>query len=187
MRRFLTGIIFPALILGVFCAPLSSLAAEGDAEPRKPGEELNGDQQETVSSPESSAKENKSPTRSNPAGKADIAGNPFAIHRPADSSEEFVPASDDRIPHGIRVVAILVVKGREPLAVLSLPGSAHLHYVRKGELIQVDDQRPAGKSRIEDKQSDQRGSPVYLLVKSVDAKQVEIAPRTRPQDARILR
>ena len=187
MRRYLAGIFIPAFVFAVLCTPLSVSAAEGDAEPRKPKEEHKGDEQTPVESTPDSKPESKT-TASEPSSlDPEFRGNPFAIHGPADSSEEFVPASDDRIPPGIRVVAILIVKGREPLAVLSLPGSPHFHFVTKGELIQVEDHAPSGKPRGTDRQNVQGGTPVYLLVRSVTAKQVEIAPRTRPQDARILR
>jgi hypothetical protein len=107
------------------------------------------------------------------------AGDPFAMRGVADG-EGFVSAAPAAIPPGIRVAGILVVAGKPPVGALSIPGSKTLHYVREGEVIEVD--RPAGGEG-----QGMTASQLYLLVKSITPSQIEIAPRTRPQDVRIYR
>jgi hypothetical protein len=125
--------------------------------------------------------------------------DPFAFG-PVVEGEDFLPTSRAQVPAGIRVVAILHVKGKKPLAVLDIPGShsGDLHYVREGDVIQID--APAGANpqpRIKEAKSSPGGDSgtavsrstehFYILISKISANQVEVAPRTRPQEARILR
>ncbi len=106
-------------------------------------------------------------------------GDPFAMRGLAEG-DGFVSAGPAAIPPGIRVVAILAVAGKPPVGALEIPGSTSLHFVREGDVIQVD--RPE-----ESEAKDAVGSQLYLLVKSITKSQIEIAPRTRPHDVRIYR
>jgi hypothetical protein len=106
-------------------------------------------------------------------------GDPFAMRGLAEG-DGFVSAGPAAMPPGIRVVAILAVAGRPPVGALSIPGAATLHFIREGDVIQVDPpEETAAKGAA--------GSQLYLLVKSITHNQVELAPRTRPQDVRIYR
>jgi len=55
-----------------------------------------------------------------------------------------------------------------------------LHFVRAGDVIQID---PVANASSASGQT----APLYLLIVSVTAEQIEIATRLRPQDARIYR
>jgi hypothetical protein len=106
-------------------------------------------------------------------------GDPFAMRGLAEG-DGFVSAGPAAIPPGIRVVAILAVAGKSPVGALEIPGSTSLHFVREGDVVQVD--HAAGSEA-----KDAVGSQLYLLVKSITKSQIEIAPRTRPHDVRIYR
>jgi hypothetical protein len=115
-----------------------------------------------------------------PRGEPHIpAGDPFAMRGVADG-DGFVSAGPAAIPPGIRVVGILAIAGKSPIGALSIPGSPNIHFVREGDVVQID--RPAGSAT-----AGATDSQLYLLVKSITHGQVEIAPRTRPQDVRIYR
>ncbi len=116
--------------------------------------------------------------RVRPSGPRFPVGDPFAMRGLADG-DGFVSAAPAAIPPGIQVVAILAVAGRSPVGALSIPGSKSLHFVREGDVIQID--RSAGKT------GGTTDSQLYLLVKTITRAQIEIAPRTRPQDVRIYR
>jgi hypothetical protein len=105
-------------------------------------------------------------------------GDPFAMRGLADG-DGFVSAGPAAIPAGIQVIGILAVAGRSPVGALSIPGSKSLLFVREGDVIQID--RSAGKT------GGNTDSQLYLLVKTITHAQIEIAPRTRPQDVRIYR
>jgi hypothetical protein len=115
---------------------------------------------------------------SRPAEARIPAGDPFAMRGLADG-DGFVSAGPAAIPAGIRVAGILAVSGRSPVGALSIPGSKSLHFVREGDVIQID--------RSEGKTGGTAGTQLYLLVKTITLGQIEIAPRTRPQDVRIYR
>ncbi len=106
-------------------------------------------------------------------------GDPFAMRGVADG-DGFVSAAPAAVPPGIRVVAILAMVGRPSVGALAVPGSKNLHFVREGDVIQVD--RPAGSASASATESH-----LYLLIQSITPSQIEIAPRTRPQDVRIYR
>ncbi|AKJ64833.1 hypothetical protein [Kiritimatiella glycovorans] len=107
-------------------------------------------------------------------------GDPFAMRGLTDD-EGFVSAGPAALPPGIRVVGILAVAGKEPVGAISIPGVKNLYFVREGDIVQVD--RAAGGGAA----AGATDAQLYLLVKSVTASQIEIAPRTRPQDVRIYR
>jgi hypothetical protein len=105
-------------------------------------------------------------------------GDPFSM-RASVGAEGFVGAAPHGIPRGIRVVGIIAVAGGAPVGALEIPGSPNLHFVSEGDIIEID--QPA------DGEDGARPAQLYLLVKSISHKQIEIAPRTRPQDVRIYR
>lgn len=106
-------------------------------------------------------------------------GDPFAMRGLAEG-DGFVSAGPAAMPPGIRVVAILAVAGKPPVGALVIPGADTLHFVCEGDVIQVEHPEGAAVKGAADSQ-------LYLLVKSITHNQVELAPRTRPQDVRIYR
>lgn len=149
-----------------------------------------------------------------PAEKAACA-DPFAYQVPADNESGFVSSARARIPNGIRIVAILQVEGKSPMAVLDIPhcSCGDLHYVRENDVIQLDgstndsatstQKPPAARRTVPTKQltspstaqQTQAQQPVssepegyyYLVIGKISANEVEIAPKMRPQEAIILR
>ncbi|NCC52174.1 MAG: hypothetical protein EOM20_13285 [Spartobacteria bacterium] len=106
-------------------------------------------------------------------------GDPFAM-KGASDGDGFVSAGPASIPSGIRVVGILALKDKPPVGALTIPGSPNVHFVSEGDVIQFERADPNKTTAVSDAQ-------LYLLVKSITCTQIEIAPRTRPQDVRIYR
>ena len=107
-------------------------------------------------------------------------GDPFAMRGGVADSDGFLNVGPVAIPPGIRVVGILALADKAPVGALSIPGSKNLHFVHEGDVIYVD-------QSISGKVNTASDSQLYLLVKSITHSQIEIAPRTRPQDVRIYR
>jgi len=107
-------------------------------------------------------------------------GDPFTFRGTGGDDDGFVNVSQAVLPPGIRVAGILKPSGREPVGAIAIPGQASLHFVRTGDVIQID----SGSKNLS---GTAQTGPVYLLIVSVTAEQIEIATRLRPQDARIYR
>ena len=122
-----------------------------------------------------------------PPGDASAAGatvepertlrDPFAMRGGDDDG--YVGAALSSIPAGIRVVSILSVEGKPSVGALSIPGAKALHFVREGEVIQLD--VAGGTAGMPS------ASQLYLLVNSITDNEIEIAPRARPHDVRVYR
>ncbi|MDR2392248.1 MAG: hypothetical protein LBE84_11295 [Planctomycetota bacterium] len=135
--------------------------------------------------------------------------DPFAYRLPTSEEGEFIPTSRARVPRGVRILSIIHIRGAGPIAAIHVPHSTggELHYVRAGDVIQIDSlpyqqvtqrtqtQTARGRrgrvTETETRESTTTNvSPAdyfYLLVKNIAKDFVEIAPRARPQDAVILR
>lgn len=113
------------------------------------------------------------------SGPSNPLRDPFAMRGTGADGDAYIHAGLASIPPGIRVVAILSMEGKKNVGALSIPGSPHLHFVREGEVIQLDT-AGAGPGAAS-------ASQLYLLVKSITENEVEIAPQARPQDVRIYR
>ena len=105
--------------------------------------------------------------------------DPFAMRAGAGDGDAYIHAKLEAIPSGIEVVAILTAEGRPSVGALAIPGSKSLHFVQEGETIQLDSAGTTAGVPV--------GTQIYLLVKSITANQIEIAPQARPQDVRIYR
>lgn len=110
--------------------------------------------------------------------------DPFAFQAPQPGTGGLVAAPPGAVPAGIRVLGILTVEGRDPMAVLSLPGKDAPVFVRQNDVIQMDEPPPRGRAVSVDAESNRQ---VYLLITRVTEQEVELAPRTRPEDIRIYR
>lgn len=111
--------------------------------------------------------------------------DPFKMRSGQLNKGGLVAASSAAFPSGIRVLGILAVKGSDPVGVLQIPGMRDTFFVKSGDVIQVDISEH-GEWLAADKHSSAYRQ-VYLLVKSVTADEIVLAPRTRPQDYRVYR
>lgn len=116
---------------------------------------------------------------------ADFGNNPFEMRGGKEGDSGFVSAAFVDLPPGIRVLGILVVKGQNPIGVLEMPGMPDVFFVKSGDVIQIEFSGRSGKtdtgiSGIAHRQ-------LYLLVQSVTAQEIVLAPQTRPQDSRVYR
>jgi hypothetical protein len=107
-------------------------------------------------------------------------GDPFAFRGSSGDADGFVNVPQTALPPGIRVVGILKPSDGAPIGAIAIPGQDSLHFVRAGDVIQID---PVANVPSASGQT----APLYLLIVSVTAEQIEIATRLRPQDARIYR
>jgi hypothetical protein len=93
---------------------------------------------------------------------------------------EFIASPDASLPADIRLLGILVMKGGKPLAAIRLPGNGQAAFVNVGSIMQVlPASRPAGPATPTE--------PLYIYVNRITADEVEVSPRTRPEDRRVLR
>lgn len=114
-------------------------------------------------------------------------GDPFAFRASGMEADGFVSVSSTALPPGIRIVAILMPRNGEAIGVLEIPGAKALHFVREGDVVQLESQPGARAAPRTATDSPGTATPTYLLIVSVSENQIEIAPRARPQDTRIYR
>ncbi len=136
--------------------------------------------------PESGRAEARSETD---AVRAAGAKNPFAYGATEDE-RGLVPADTGRLPHGIRLAAVLIPKEGEAVAVLRLPGEDTPVFVRENDLISIDPRQTTRKghdSSAARRDNDSEHGPFYLLVKSITSTGVEVAPRVRPTEIHLIR
>jgi hypothetical protein len=129
------------------------------------------------------------PGQSGPLDTTAPSGNPFRARIPYGDGG-FVPASHVSIPAGIQVLAIMVVQGQEPLAVLDVPGMMDAFYVRAGDIIGVESRAITNRSRTATQGQGLRTAEseiVYLKIEDVTAQQVELYPQQNPAGRQILR
>lgn len=118
--------------------------------------------------------------------------NPFA-YSATEHDQGLIPVDTSRMPTGIRLAAVLIRNNGDALAALRLPGESAPVFVRVDDLISVNLQAP---EPAKTKAASQRSSTiipmterttVYLLVKSITATGVEVAPRVRPSEVHLIR
>ena len=128
--------------------------------------------------------------------------DPFSFSVSSSSEDGYLPTSRAQVPAGIRVMAILRVEDNPPLAVLEVPGrsGAEIYFVRENDVILIDHAGSAGgqvgRGVAAPARTGAQPAPVaaaesnahfYILVSRILYDHVEIAPRMRPEDARIIR
>jgi hypothetical protein len=109
---------------------------------------------------------------------ANIPRDPFTYGASEDAG--YVRVAHARIPSDIQLLGVIVMKDEEPIAAISVPGASGVLFVNEGSVVQVVAPTPEG--------TDIYGSePLYIFINKITANEVEVSPRTRPEDKRILR
>lgn len=116
--------------------------------------------------------------------------NPFSYSAP-DNDQGLIPVDAGRLPAGIRLAAVLIINNDDILAALRLPGETAAVFVRVNDLISVNFQNEAPTKKDSLRSSTAisvaERAPVYLLIKSITATGVEVAPRIRPTEVHLIR
>lgn len=117
--------------------------------------------------------------------------NPFAYATP--NGDELIPVSTGRLPTGIRLASVLIFDNGDAIAALRLPGEKAPVFVRVDDLISIDaghetlnpkaEARPAAATPV----MPTHEPPLYLLIRSISATGVEVAPRVRPTELHLIR
>ncbi len=106
------------------------------------------------------------------------ARDPFTYGAREDAG--YVSVANARIPSDIQLLGVVVMKGEKPIAAIRVPGASDVLFVTEGSVVQV----VAPKS--EDKKKSP-SEPLYIFINRITSDEVEVSPRTRPEDKRILR
>jgi len=114
------------------------------------------------------------------------AADPFTYNVPVGSGG-FLPSLTGSVPAGIRVVGILCIRGREPLAALQFPGHEDPFYVVENDLIAVkkNGEEPARGRKPDDRNA--KDEIMYVQVGAISREQVELFPKTNPSNVQIIR
>ena len=130
---------------------------------------------EKAISKESVGEKNKIVTakKKNPQ-KDDGSGNPFDYG--ADELGGYIPIKGDHVLPDVSIKGILTLGNGESVAALRLKDKKRSFYVRKGNVI-----------RIQDKKENKKMSEVYLQVREIKGNEVEIIQQQRPDKVIIIR
>ena len=116
-----------------------------------------------------------------------VAGSsPFAYQLPADS-RGFLPRDDVAMPRDIKVLAIIMVAGRPPLAALEVPGYDEPFYVTEQDIVCINAPQPRSGTRGPADNGPVESGLLYLEVGGITSQHVELFPRTNPTSIQILR
>jgi hypothetical protein len=110
--------------------------------------------------------------------KTGVPRNPFAYSDGRTSG--YVTLTNARIPSGIQLVGVVVMKGQKPIAAIRIPGESDVLFVTEGSVVQIE--RPSTKDP-----KAESAEPLYILISRITTDEVEVSPRTRPEDKRIVR
>lgn len=114
--------------------------------------------------------------------------NPF-VFQTTDNGQGLIPVGTGRLPQSMRLAAVLISDHGDALAALRLPGESAPVFVRVDDLISVNfpDAGTVEKARARSTATVPEQAPVYLLIKSISATGVEVAPRVRPSEVHLIR
>jgi len=108
-----------------------------------------------------------------------LLNDPFAYQTGNLGDGGFVPTSDNNIPPGIRVLAIIEVEDAPACAALHIPELPDTVYVKEDDVIRLENRNSPSPSASS-------VGPLYLLVQKVSAGGVEISPRERQSEVHIF-
>lgn len=129
--------------------------------------------------------------------QAMAAGNPFDYERSGSDSNEttdgFYPTKLVSLPPEIQLVGILILQEREPIAAIRFPGAGkqlgEVHYVREGDDIEIPSSllRPAGRPAKAGAQVAEIDEIIYLKVRKITSRHVEVSSQSNMADRHFLR
>lgn len=102
------------------------------------------------------------------------AGDPFRYS--VSGTDDYTPASNQRVVSGIVVKGIVRLSGQEPVALLLLSDLNRSFYVRKGSVI-----------RASNPKNGSAATETYLQVKDIRDDEVEVIQKERPDRVIIVR
>jgi hypothetical protein len=113
-----------------------------------------------------------------PAKPDKPARDPFTYGGHEDAG--YVSVANTHIPGNIELLGVIVMKGEKPIAAIRVAGEDAVVFITEGSVVQVvaptsDPKRKANQE------------PIYIFINRITADEVEVSPRTRPEDRRILR
>lgn len=112
--------------------------------------------------------------------------DPFRYNVP-EGSRGFLPSRSGSVPPGIRVVGILCLQGRKPLAALTVPGYEEPVYVSEHDLIAINRYDVTGVKQKDASEKTAAAEVMYVQVGTITSGQVELFPKTNPGNVQILR
>jgi hypothetical protein len=101
-------------------------------------------------------------------------GSPFNYG--AEELGDYVPLTGQKMVADIAIKGIIAVKGEAPVAILELKNSKKSFFVRKGNVI-----------RLQERGGNESISDVYLQIKEIKENEVEIVQQQRPDKVIIVR
>ena len=123
--------------------------------------------------------QNKSAGRNAGETKKAKPKDPFQFNNPK-TDDGFMPAMNQTIPAGIKVLGIIVTENKPPLAALKIPNYDEPFYVREKDVIGVEMAVPGSKNK-------KMSKIIYLKIDSITPQQVVIVPKDHPEGKQILR
>jgi hypothetical protein len=114
------------------------------------------------------------------------AADPFSYNLPSDS-RGFLPSLTGSVPAGIRVVGILCLSGKKPLAALQFPGYDEPFYVNENDLIAVREADIPSAGSTQGGAKNNTNEIMYVQVGTIGRGQVELFPKANPSNIQILR
>lgn len=121
-----------------------------------------------------SAKETGIAVKSSDKKNDDGSGSPFDYG--ADELGGYIPVKGQKVLPDVSIKGILTLQNGESVAALCLKDKKRSFYVRKGNVI-----------RLQDKKSDNNISEIYLQVREIKDNEVEIIQQQRPDKVIIIR
>ena len=115
--------------------------------------------------------------------------NPFQYTLPIDS-KGFLPTDQVFIPKGIKVLGILQVENKKPIAAVQIPSYDDPFYVQEGDMISINIEVPKPRSTAQKSTAaiNQLTNEVYYLeIGAISSQDLEIYPKTNPSHIQIIR
>lgn len=119
-----------------------------------------------------------------------LAADPFQYQQP-ESNGGFVPARLASLPPEIKLVGVLMLKDRPPIAAIRFPrGSGNhlgeIHYVREGDDIEIP-RNLVRDTRSRAPAGEEDGEILFLKVQKITSQHVEVSSQSNLADRHYLR
>ena len=127
----------------------------------------------------------KGPAKKQDAGKKETSKDiedlkdPFQSYAPRTDGG-FINSNSQTIPSGIKVLGILIVENKKPLAALQVPNSDEPLYVRENDIVGVE-------VSAKNQNNKSTAEIIYLKIEKITSQQVIVTPKNNPKGKQILR